>query len=90
MKRLMLALTLAAVLTLTLAAPALAGEPPDQKPMPDKSTERGLAWACAAKAINYLSLLKPNPAFSFPFSVKAWIDFQHLGPGTPVALGWWK
>ena len=89
MKRLILALILVTVLTMTVATPALAGEPPDKKPMPDKSIQ-GLLTACVAKGMNQTSLLKPNPAFWFPFSVKAWIDFEHLGPGTPVALGWWK
>jgi len=88
MKRLILALIIATVLTLTLAAPALAGEPPDSKPMPEKSIQ-GLLWACAAKGMNQASMYKPNPGFGFVWSVKGWIDYWHLDQGTPVAIGWW-
>jgi len=90
MKKVFVALVLSVILSITSATPALAGDPPDKKPMPVQSIQ-GLLWACAAKAINWPSLGKPNPGLGLSFSTKAMIDFELIGTGTPVALGyWWK
>jgi len=89
MRKFILALILATMLTLTIATPVLAGEPPDYKPIPDESIP-GLVMACAAHGLNQASLYKPNPAFPYGYSVKVMIESVLLGLGTPPALGRWK
>jgi hypothetical protein len=90
MKRFILALILAVVLTLTLATPAFAWGPPDNKPMPEKSIQ-GLSWACAAMAQNYASLFKINPGLQLPdSSVKEWTNYLLISLGPPPAWGYWQ
>ena len=89
MKRLVLALILVAVLTLALATPVLAKEPPDEKSMPQKGIQ-GLINACWAMSLNPPSLVKLNPGLSLPnTSVKEWTNYMLIGLGPPIAWGYW-
>ena len=90
MKRFILAVILAVVLTVTLATPAFAGPPEDSKPMPAGGI-LGLARACAAMAQNLTSLLKDNPGLQLPdTAVKEWTNYLLISLGPPPAWGYWQ
>ena len=88
MKRVILALILATVLTLTFAAPVLAKEPPDDKPLPENGIQ-GLIYACWGISHNMISYLKDNPSLFSWGSAKLWTNTGLLGYGTPIAWGHW-
>ncbi len=89
MKKLLVALILGVILTATLATPAFAGGPPDEKPMPEKG-KQGLLVACFVHTFNYASMLKINPGLLFPHSsVKTWTNGWLLEFGPPIAWGYW-